>query len=249
MKKLLGLVLVVLLTAVAARGADVQFAYGDFSQTKQALRPLLVYPIVVSATNAAGITTRDRISRNTGLDGTVTISNMMPGWVRADFHGLWMTSTNWFVIPDTNGLVMASDCLQTNYTYGGGLPGPAPWWGKGELGPGLNIAFATNAGRVLINGSAAAGTYAGMVRGGFATLPANTFTVTVTCTNESYPSGFTGPYAIAITPINLHVVRNFAAYYVSPSTFIVYCSSYSSDIDFSWIAIQGSTNNPHFSWP
>ena len=220
MKKLLGLVLVVscvLLTSVAARAAVVKFAYGDFSQAKQALRPLLVYPIVVSATNTAGITTRDRISRITGLDGTVTISNIMPGWVRAEFRGVWMTSTNWFVIPDTNGLVLASDCLQTNLLVAGSFPFSAP--------------------------------FNGMVRGGFATLPANTFTVTVTCTNESYPSGFTGPYAIAITPINLNVVRNFAAYYVSPSTFIVYCSSYSSDIDFSWIAIQGSTNNTGFAWP
>ena len=73
--------------------------------------------------------------------------------------------------------------------------------------------------------------------------------MTVTCTNESYPSGFTGPYAIAITPINLNVVRNFAAYYVSPSTFIVYCSPYSSDLDFSWIAIQASPDTPYFSWP
>ena len=155
MKKLLGMVLVascVLLTAAVARGAAVKFAYGDFSQTEQSQRTLLVYPIMVSATNAAGITTRDRITRITGLDGTVTISNVMPGWVRAEFQGLWMTSTNWFVIPNTNGLVLASDCLQTNLLLLGSLF-PVPWWAKGELGPGRNITFSTNAGRVSINGN------------------------------------------------------------------------------------------------
>ena len=142
----------------AMAGADVQFSYGDFSQVVQTRRPLLVYPMLLSATNTAGVTTMDRIVRLTGLDGKTTISNMMPGWVRAEFQGIWRVSTNWYQIPDTNGLVLARNCLSTNFLVGGPFPVSAPFWGKSELVAGTLVAFRTNSGRVYIDASGTAGT-------------------------------------------------------------------------------------------
>jgi hypothetical protein len=156
------------LAVMAARGTDVQWSYGDFSQVPQTRRPLIVYPLIVNATNAAGVTTGDWIVRTTGADGTATISNMLPGWVRAEFWGINKVSTNWYQIPDTNVLVFACNCLQTNFFVGGPLPLPAPWWGKAELVPGTNTTFRTNSGKVFID-TEAGGPGGGQGMGAFIT--------------------------------------------------------------------------------
>ena len=129
MKRLFLVGLMALLAGIGAQATDVQFSYGDFKQMPQPTRQLFVYPLLVAATNSAGVTTRDRISTKTLLDGTVTISNLMPGWVRAEFQGIWRVSTNWYQIPDTNVMVYARDCLQTNFLADGPFPPPAPWAG------------------------------------------------------------------------------------------------------------------------
>ena len=190
--------------------------------------PLALYP----ATNH--VVAYDRVKFTTGTNGSFTVSNMTAGLYQMEVKAPPDKTLFSFVVA-TNGtggaVVNVSTILvaATNATC-----------------PAQNTAYSMAASDARYS---AALPMIGMVRGGFATFPSNAYSMTVTCTNASYPSGFTGPFAIVITPLNLNVVRNFAAHYVSPSTFIVYCSPYSSDLDFSWIAIQASPDTPYFSWP
>ena len=154
MKKLLLVVgWLVLMAVVRALGADVRFSYADFGQTAQGRRNLYVYPVLVAATNAAGIVTGDRIESRTGTDGSVVISNLMAGWLRGEFKGVWRTSTNWFRVPETNGTVLARDCLVTNVLVGGTFP----WMPNWAVAAGSGVTVVTNADGSCYTVSATAG--------------------------------------------------------------------------------------------
>jgi hypothetical protein len=163
MKRLTLLALAIGALMILPAGAtDVLWSYGDFSQTIQKNRALDLYPVCVAATNSAGITAMDRITVKTGSDGTVITTGLMPGFCKADFHGVWVVTPRWFLIPNTTGLVYARDCILTN-----GLPpplgAPTAFWGKAELVPGNNTAFRTNSGKVFIDTQAGGGSGTGGV--------------------------------------------------------------------------------------
>ena len=156
MKRLTLLALAIGALMILPAGAtDVLWSYGDFSQTIQKNRALDLYPVCVAATNSAGITAMDRIPVKTGSDGTVITYGLMPGFCKADFHGVWVVTPRWFQIPNTNGLVYARDCILTNGLPP--MPGPVTPSVTGfsgtvtnlaSIGAGVvtNYSYATNAG-------------------------------------------------------------------------------------------------------
>jgi hypothetical protein len=252
MKTLFLAVLLALVSGIGARATDVQFSYADFGQRAQALRPLFIYPLLVAATNSAGVTTRDRIAKLTAVNGSVTISNLMSGWVRAEFAGIWRVSTNWYQIPDTNVLVYARDCLQTNFLADGPFPVPAPWWGKSELLPGVNTGYRTNAGKVYID-SITNTPWTGRVCGGIAILPAGEATVTI-CTTNEYGGGsvFVCPFSVVTSwAVNDPGAAHIWSYAIDPTHFMVHTSvTNGGNMYFNWMAFeeyQGPA--PDCAWP
>jgi hypothetical protein len=192
--------------------------------------PLALYP----ATNQ--VVAYDRVKFTTGTNGSFTVSNMTAGLYQMEVKAPPDKTLFSFVVA-TNGtggaVVNVSTILvaATNATC-----------------PAQNTAYSMAASDARYS---AALPMIGMVRGGYATFPSNAYSMTVTCTNASYPSGFTGPFAIVITAIG-HVggARAYSAHYITPSSFEVYpAGPYSNDTDFSWIAIQASPDTPYFSWP
>lgn len=102
------------LIAPAAFGqAAVNFSFGDFTARPSLVRTFVLYPTAVSATNAAGqIVTVDRFSTNTGLSGSLTVSNLLAGGYRSEISAPgFTTTTNFFNFPATNGLLNAKDWL------------------------------------------------------------------------------------------------------------------------------------------
>lgn len=102
-----------LLPLVAAGEADVQFDFYNTLLAPQGTRGMFLYPEFNPAVNAKGITTRDRIFRVVGKDASVTLSNLLWGDYRCEFQGVFMVTTNWITVPDTNAgtLLYATNLL------------------------------------------------------------------------------------------------------------------------------------------
>jgi hypothetical protein len=85
------------------------------------------------------MSTLDRLKFQTDLQtGLTAVPNMLPGQYRGEFQGLWARTTNWFTIPDTNGVCWASNCVASTKLIGG-LP-----WGVAIANldsSGTNISF------------------------------------------------------------------------------------------------------------
>ena len=99
---------------------QVIFSYADFSQTVQTGRKLYLYPLWLSATQPAGLTTRDRRTAVTDLTGQAVLTNMLAGLYRGEFQGVWQPTTNWFTVWPTNtGTVWASNLVANAYVLAG----------------------------------------------------------------------------------------------------------------------------------
>lgn len=90
----------------------VSFRFIDFMNQPQAVRSITLYPIEASFTNGAGaIVSKDRLVKTTGTNGNVTLSNMYSGSYRLELQGPSTVTTNWFLFPETNGPLNASDWI------------------------------------------------------------------------------------------------------------------------------------------
>ena len=106
-----------ILSALTALGADVVFPFQNVQGQGQAVREVSLFPVAVRASGAYGLVVQDKVTKPTGLAGSVTFSNLLDGGYRVEFKGSTLTSTQYFQFPDTNGLINA-----TNYVIGTNPP-------------------------------------------------------------------------------------------------------------------------------
>lgn len=246
---LLALLLAGTLIGVPGRAADVVWSYGDFVQNIQRNRQLDLYPVGVELTNAAGITALDRISIKTGPTGTFTTTNLMAGYCKADFHGLWTNTTRWFLIPATNGVVYARDCILTN-----GMPatlGAATYFGvsyfNGRTGA-VTLAASDVLGAlpaVVTNGATVA--LSGDFSGNLHPLMPTTITVhpgtdVLTVTNSAYGTnaGVDGDFYIYAT----YVWTN-SLYRIGPLQTLWAVSSLDQQTNY----YRSKDSDPYVQWP
>lgn len=163
MKKLLTLLGLIGLIAAIAEGGDFFFSFNDVTSRPQGVRMVLVYPEILNAVSPVGLTTRDRIAIATGTNGSIVVSNLVAGRYRVEFQGTYLTTTNWFGFPQTNGFCYATNFILNPLLYAG-VPvysttsADQRFWGKGELVAGTNVSYRTNlAGLVFIDGGAGGG--------------------------------------------------------------------------------------------
>ena len=104
---------VLILSALAASGADVVFPFQNVQNQGQAVHEVSLFPIAVPAAGASGLVVKDKVTKPTGLAGSVTFSNLLDGSYRVEFRGTSLTSTQYFYFPATNGMINA-----TNYVVG-----------------------------------------------------------------------------------------------------------------------------------
>jgi hypothetical protein len=105
-----------LLCVHSLRAGHVIFNLYQFTAQPEMVRSLTLYPIGLPVTNGTGgIITRDNVTRATGTNGSVTISNIFGGSYRSEFQGISLeagkptVTTNWFNFPVTNGVIVAAD--------------------------------------------------------------------------------------------------------------------------------------------
>ncbi len=110
MKKLILFCLLAVALKCEAANPTVVWTNLTADGSPQGERKLELYPIGAPWTNGiGGIITRDRVSRETGTNGSLTISNLFPGSYRGELKGTFAVTTNWYAIPDTNGVIFAAD--------------------------------------------------------------------------------------------------------------------------------------------
>ncbi len=151
-------------TGPIAGATDVYFPFVNLVQQPAAVRSLSLYPLYVSPTVSAGFVEGSPLVRVTGTNGSVTISNLVPGTYRANFNGVTSITTNWFTIPDTNGLQNATNYISTSYVVpGSSVPAYSMgqsdrlFWRQAVLRAGTNTSFRTNSGNVYIDTQAGGG--------------------------------------------------------------------------------------------
>lgn len=109
--------------AGADYGAKVQFDFYNAGLAPQGVRGFYLYPVSVPSTNVYGLTTLDRIYRMTGTNASVTISNLVAGTYRGEFVGTYRVTTNYFVVPDTNIVLYATNLVTSGTLTAGSLVG------------------------------------------------------------------------------------------------------------------------------
>lgn len=95
---------------MSCRGADVQFRFQNAQAAGLTNRTMKLFPTGGPFTNGAGvIVTRDLVSGITDTNGSLIVSNVY-GWTyRSEIQGTFTTTTNYFNLPVTNGLIQAAD--------------------------------------------------------------------------------------------------------------------------------------------
>lgn len=130
-------------SAALAQEADVQFDFYNAAALPQGLRFLYIIPEVTASAGPHGLITRDRIIRPTPAGGSVVVSNLVWGDYRAEFVGLWSTTTNWFSVPYTNpGTRLNVTNLVKDPFYWAACRSPT--YSRLNLFAGTNIVFRTN---------------------------------------------------------------------------------------------------------
>jgi len=102
------ILLALILLSLPAQAAHVIFNFEDYTTEPHWVRRFVLYPVGQFTNGAGAMITRDWVSRNTGTNGSTTISNVY-GWTyRGEFYGRNIVTTNYFTFPVTNGLINAS---------------------------------------------------------------------------------------------------------------------------------------------
>ncbi|MCX6924524.1 MAG: glycosyl hydrolase family 28-related protein, partial [Verrucomicrobia bacterium] len=122
-----------------AQNNRIIFGYTDFGQVPQTGRQVKIYPFWLDSVNPSGLTTLDRRVLTTDkTTGLAVATNMVPGLYRAEFSGVWRTTTNWFTFTNIVGTVYASNYVASAYALAGStIPAfsqsqsDARYWRKG----------------------------------------------------------------------------------------------------------------------
>jgi len=136
----------------ARAAVNVQFDFYNSALAPQGGRDFFLYPECIRAVNPLGLTTRDRLYRAIGTNGSVTVSNLVWGDYRGEFRGTYTTTTNWFSIAETDtGLVNATNLVRPAFICAGSsVPAYSTW----SLKAGSNMTFHTAGAVTYIDGGA-----------------------------------------------------------------------------------------------
>lgn len=94
--------LLLLLVGVSAFGAHVEFNLSDFTTSTITGKVVRLTPLSTPRVNGAYVVSSDRISTNSGLTGSVTISNVVYGNYTVELLGPYKITEFTILVPDTN---------------------------------------------------------------------------------------------------------------------------------------------------
>ena len=99
------------IAALPALGVDVVFPMASLTGQPQAVRQVKVYPLAVAPVWGQGLVTLDVVGGVTDLTGSVTITNLAPGYYQVNCIGSPRITTNYFQFPNSVGQVNATNYL------------------------------------------------------------------------------------------------------------------------------------------
>lgn len=89
----------------------VLFYNRDFQINPQSTRQNFVYFLGAPGVSGTNLITRDRIVKVSNSNGYFGLTNYVPGSYRVEHQGTYAATTNYFIFPDTNGVISAADWI------------------------------------------------------------------------------------------------------------------------------------------